>query len=253
VATKDDYVTIDVTSVVQAWIGGTLANNGLALVASTTGTSANFDSKEATATSHPPLLNVALGAPGALGGAAPAGPAGAQGPQGPAGVPGPTGPVGATGPAGSPGPQGPPGPGGVSNAFNAANGNLTELTTGDCCETQATDLESLSLNAGSFVINALALVAIADTTSVTVQCKLRSPSVLRFGHISGADVRRELASDGGEMTIPVTASVTLTAPDTISIACWKASTAPPAQVFGERAAITAIQVDTLTNPSIVAH
>lgn len=269
VATKDDYVTIDVTSVVQAWIGGTLANNGLALVASTTGTSANFDSKESTATSHPPLLNIALkgpagaqgppgpqGAPGATGAqgpAGPAGPAGAQGSQGPAGVPGPAGPVGATGPAGSPGPQGPPGPSGVSNAFNVANGNLTELTTGDCCETQATDLESVSLNPGSFVINALVLVAISDMTSVSVQCKLRSPSVLRFGHISGADVRRELASDGGTMTIPVTASVTLTAPDTISLACWKASTAPPAQVFGERAAITAIQVDTLTNPSIVVH
>jgi hypothetical protein len=41
VPAKDDYVTIDVTSVVQAWIGGTLTNNGLALVASTTGTSVN--------------------------------------------------------------------------------------------------------------------------------------------------------------------------------------------------------------------
>ena len=62
VTTKNTYVTADVTALVQAWIGGTLANNGLALVARTASTSVQFDSKEAS-TGQEPRLDITLKGP----------------------------------------------------------------------------------------------------------------------------------------------------------------------------------------------
>jgi hypothetical protein len=62
-ADKNQYILVDVTSAVQAWLGGSEANNGLALVANST-FNATFDSKENTATSHPPELDVAFAAGG---------------------------------------------------------------------------------------------------------------------------------------------------------------------------------------------
>jgi len=52
-----DYVIIDVTSAVEAWLNGTEPNYGLALVANS-GLSATFDSKESKTQSHPPELDV---------------------------------------------------------------------------------------------------------------------------------------------------------------------------------------------------
>jgi hypothetical protein len=60
--TKTDvsqYILINVTSAVQAWLSGSEANNGLALVANST-FDANFDSKENTTTSHPAELDIAF-------------------------------------------------------------------------------------------------------------------------------------------------------------------------------------------------
>jgi hypothetical protein len=56
-ASKNQYVLIDVTSAVQAWLSGSQANDGLALVANGT-FNASFDSKENTTTSHPAELDV---------------------------------------------------------------------------------------------------------------------------------------------------------------------------------------------------
>jgi trimeric autotransporter adhesin len=56
-ASKNQYILIDVTSALQAWLSGSQANDGIALVANGT-FSASFDSKESTTTSHPPELDV---------------------------------------------------------------------------------------------------------------------------------------------------------------------------------------------------
>ena len=58
-AEKNQYVLINVTSAVQAWLNGSETNNGLALVANST-FNATFDSKENTTTSHPPELDLAF-------------------------------------------------------------------------------------------------------------------------------------------------------------------------------------------------
>ena len=56
-ADKSSYFAIDVTSALQAWLNGTQANDGIALVANGP-LNASFDSNENTAQSHPPELDV---------------------------------------------------------------------------------------------------------------------------------------------------------------------------------------------------
>ena len=55
---QNQYILVDVTTAVQAWLNGSEINNGLALVANST-FNATFDSKENTTTSHPPELDIA--------------------------------------------------------------------------------------------------------------------------------------------------------------------------------------------------
>lgn len=138
VSSVNNFVSIDVTTWVKAWLDGSMANEGIEIEASATTTFLNlaFDSKESDQTSHEPRLEITLtrvgppgpagpvgpigptGANGAVGPAGPAGavgpagPAGAIGPMGPAGPPGLGGPAGLSGPQGPPGEQGPPGPAG---------------------------------------------------------------------------------------------------------------------------------------------
>jgi hypothetical protein len=57
-ADKNQYVLVNVTSAVQAWLSGSETNNGIALVANGT-FDASFDSKENTTTSHAPELDIA--------------------------------------------------------------------------------------------------------------------------------------------------------------------------------------------------
>jgi hypothetical protein len=54
---KNQYLLINVTSAVQAWLSGAETNNGIALVANST-FNATFDSKENTTTSHPAELDI---------------------------------------------------------------------------------------------------------------------------------------------------------------------------------------------------
>lgn len=101
-AEQGDYIIIDITSALDAWLNGTQANDGIALVANSP-LSCSFTSKENTGTSHPPELDIVFNGNGARG------PAGPQGPKGPQGVQGPAGPIGSTGL------QGPAGPAGINN------------------------------------------------------------------------------------------------------------------------------------------
>jgi len=105
--TKTGYLSLDITSTVQAWLNGTLANNGIALLPSSgSQISASFDSKENLFTSHTAQLTPVLISVGPQG---PQGPQGLQGPQGQLGPQGPQGTQGAQGPQGVQGVQGPPG------------------------------------------------------------------------------------------------------------------------------------------------
>jgi hypothetical protein len=96
-ANVNDYINIDITPAVQAWLNGTQANDGIALVATKQGLNASFDSKENTGTSHPAELDIVFVNSGAQGPAGPQGPDGPQGPQGPLGLDGPQGPAGPSG------------------------------------------------------------------------------------------------------------------------------------------------------------
>lgn len=64
-ADKNQYILIDVTTAVQAWLSGT-ANDGLALVGNSP-VNATFDSKESTTTSHAAELDIVF-TPGSGGG-----------------------------------------------------------------------------------------------------------------------------------------------------------------------------------------
>jgi hypothetical protein len=114
VLSMNQFVLIDITSLVQGWANGTIANDGIALALTTTNGAFSFDSKESILTSHHPELEIALN--GAVG---PQGPAGPTGPAGVAGAQGPAGPAGATGAQGAVGPQGPTGLTGATGAPGA--------------------------------------------------------------------------------------------------------------------------------------
>lgn len=99
---SNTFVLVDVTSIVQAWVGGRVPNHGLVLQSLTA--SAFLDSKESTGTNQPAVLDLQLAGP-----AGPRGATGATGPPGIAGARGATGPTGATGAPGLNGLAGAPG------------------------------------------------------------------------------------------------------------------------------------------------
>lgn len=129
VNSSSGFISIDVTAWVKAWLAGSLPNEGIAIdAASSAAINLYFDSKESTATSHEPRLDIELDKMGPQGLEGPAGPIGPQGapgsagPQGPAGAKGDTGAMGAAGPAGPQGRTGgtgPMGPAGVQGPAGA--------------------------------------------------------------------------------------------------------------------------------------
>ena len=68
-SSKGEYVQIDITPAVVEWLNGTQANDGIALVANSP-LVATFDSKENTAASHPPELDIVFGGAGTITGVA---------------------------------------------------------------------------------------------------------------------------------------------------------------------------------------
>ena len=82
-AAADQFILVDITPLVQDWVNGSATNYGVALSMTTISGGVLFDSKEATLTSHMPVLQIVLN--------------GLPGPQGPTGQSGLTGPQGLTG------------------------------------------------------------------------------------------------------------------------------------------------------------
>ena len=109
------YVSVDVTNQVKAWMNGS-PNYGFAVTTalSASGTVVFFDSKESTTTGHTARLDITLADQG------PTGPAGAAGPTGAKGATGSSG-AGVPGPAGPQGPTGAQGPAGATGATGAAS------------------------------------------------------------------------------------------------------------------------------------
>jgi hypothetical protein len=64
-ANVHDYIIIDITSALGAWLNGTQANDGIALVGNSP-FNASFDSKENTTMSHPPELDVVFAGGGTI-------------------------------------------------------------------------------------------------------------------------------------------------------------------------------------------
>ena len=118
------FVAVDVTAQVKAWINNPGSNFGFALAPALQAptTVVFFDSKENTATGHVARLDLTLadqgpaGPQGATGASGATGPQGATGPAGAVGPRGQTGATGATGAQGNNGPQGLPGATGATGA-----------------------------------------------------------------------------------------------------------------------------------------
>ena len=233
-AQAGQYMSIDVTSQVKAWITGT-PNWGLALTAAlgAPATVVFFDSKENTATGHVARLDITLadqgpagpmgatgapgltGATGAAGAAGPTGPtgaagaAGAPGPAGPAGAKGATGATGATGPAGAtgaPGPSGAAGPTGATGLTGAVG------PVGPAGATGATGIVTTQLWSGavnsSFVATSGTFAFAGPTTTVTLTTggqRITAAGSLSVGSTTGFLVRADLcyqAAAGGTVNSP---------------------------------------------------
>lgn len=130
ISAAGQFIAVDVTNAVKAWITNPATNNGFALTPalSAPGTVVFLDSKENTATAHVARLDLTLADQGPKGDTGPAGakgdrgPQGLQGLQGIQGVPGQQGAQGAQGlpgPQGAVGPQGPQGPKGDTGPTSA--------------------------------------------------------------------------------------------------------------------------------------
>ncbi len=129
VSAPGQFVSVDVTAQVQAWLNAAANDTGFALTSS----AANvlFDSKENDETGHAARLDVTLvsqgpqGVPGPIG---PAGATGATGPIGPQGIQGPAGVAGVTGPAG---PAGAVGPAGIGMVYQGTYNSGTAYAAND--------------------------------------------------------------------------------------------------------------------------
>ncbi len=132
------YITVDVTALIQAWITTPASNNGLVLASS----AANLllDSKENDQTAHPATLDITITSMGAAGATGIAGPQGLQGSTGAQGLPGPQGLQGIPGNQGLQGTPGVIGATGVYGATGAQGATGSTGATGIAGNTGATGL-----------------------------------------------------------------------------------------------------------------
>jgi hypothetical protein len=161
------YVTLDVTSLVQGWVTVPATNFGLAL----TSTVANVlvDSKENDETGHAASLDITITSMGAQG---LQGPTGVQGPQGLQGLTGVQGIQGIPGVAGATGAQGVQGPVGPTGATGAAGtiGAVTNWSSSIIYQTgQVVFCAACSTNGSSYVSLATNLNQDPSTQTTTWQ------------------------------------------------------------------------------------
>jgi hypothetical protein len=119
-AIAGQYVTLDVTSLVQGWVTAPATNFGFAL--SSTVANVLLDSKENDETGHAASLDITVTSMGAQG------PQGIQGLAGAPGIQGIPGTAGATGAQGIPGPVGPAGPTGAAGTIGAVTNWSSSVT-----------------------------------------------------------------------------------------------------------------------------
>jgi hypothetical protein len=132
VSIPGQFISVDVTAQVQAWLNASADYTGFALASSAA--SVLLDSKENDETAHAARLDVTLVSQGPIGPQGPigvtgaAGLPGAQGLQGPQGIQGPAGPAGPTGATGS---TGAPGPAGVGMVYQGTYNAGTAYAAND--------------------------------------------------------------------------------------------------------------------------
>lgn len=163
VNSSSDFISVDVTSWVKAWISGSLANEGFEIEAYSATLDLFFDSKEATQTSHEAKLEIVLATMG------PAGPPGLSGPQGPAGIPGPAGSPGIAGPQGPAGQAGAQGPIGTSGPAGppGATGRPGLIWKGQWNPSAAYEASDVVLFAGSSYVALQPNTDISPSSPVT--------------------------------------------------------------------------------------
>ena len=157
----------------------------------------------------------------------PAGPVGPQGPQGPQGLQGPQGTTGATGATGDTGATGPAGANGTSDAYIARS-------NGDDIMHLGADVVSVSVPAGTYVINAKTSLANDDGDNQTAICTLST------GDRSDVRINGMDAGGSASTTIALQDSATFNAAATITLHCNGFNS-----IFAFRSVITAIKVNTI--------
>jgi hypothetical protein len=273
------YLSLDLTSTVQSWLNGTLANNGIALVPSSgSKISVSFDSKENIFTSHTAQLPLVLVSAGPQGPQGPAGPQGATGltgaigpqgatgltgPQGPQGLQGLVGAAGPQGPIGPQGPQGPPGLGGAAVYFTrpvSCGAAIASFSTVDCFAPYSNSISlggtlgsgslhpvtiaSLQVPAGSYTVTATVMVGDESGDSfLTVGCSLSSTSGSASGN-GGVWTPNNQYPNGSLATIHFESTEVASSTDTISLVCSNLFASPLAQVV--EATLTATALGSLT-------
>jgi hypothetical protein len=137
VSSSSEYLYVDATAAVEAWLNGT-NNNGFIITPASGGVNIAFDSKESLTTSHPASLSIVVTSVGPVGATGPIGPTGLTGAAGATGIQGPAGARGATGAPGLNGAAGPQGPAGpaygnnwVFSTYSAAASTLVAVDQ-DC-------------------------------------------------------------------------------------------------------------------------
>ena len=150
-----------------------------------------------------------------------------------------TGPTGATGQDGPTGATGATGPTGPSDGFAAIRGNFNSQNV-STDQFNPTIVRSLSLSAGSYVLNAsVAFAAEGPAAGTGIHCDVYTGSTFL-----GTDFQDSLAPSPSLsfLVLPITSAFTLAAPTDVSIRC--SAFGSPVQT--QQSTITAIRVGSLT-------
>ena len=185
-----------------------------------------IDSTEQCKSNETALNFNQTGPQGPQGPQGPAGPIGPQGPQGLQGLQGTTGATGNTGYTGAIGPTGPAGANGTSDAYIArapASGFIS----------LDSDIVSVSVPAGSYVINSKMTLVSGDHDPQTAQCTLST------GDFSEARVGGGENAGASRMVLSLQDAATFNATTTITVHC------NGYHIAVEKSVLTAIKVNNI--------